>query len=724
MTSIAETSIQYLKGVGPARAKLFANLGVQTIEDLLYLFPRRYEDRSKLTPISGLKPGEWHTTSGEILSKGGRRVFFNKKHVFEAEIGDETGRVKCVWFNQPYLDNYFHVGEKVVLHGRVDTFKERMQIIAPEYEIISKEDEHLSMGRIVPLYPLTKGMGQRYLRKLIAAALQHYSQELVDVIPAQILERQKLKPIKESIAQLHFPDSEVAQEEANKRISFEEFFFFQICVILRRMTLGLKKGVAHKIPPDMETRFLRTFPFALTRDQNKVIAEIKADMMNKRPMRRLLQGDVGCGKTVVAFFGCMVALANGKQSAVMAPTEILAEQHYRTFTKYFGAKDTRHLTLDTRKTPSRGSFSPSVKCQVSSVSFGTSRPIRTALLTSSLKAKDREALLKAIAAGEVDIVFGTHALIEEGVTFKALSYVVIDEQHKFGVKQRALLSSKGQNPDVLVMTATPIPRSLCLTLYGDLDVSTIHDKPPGRGEIKTYHFVGEQAEGVYKRVAEWVVEKKTQAYIVYPIIEESETLDLKAATDMYAHFQKNEFKSFRVGLVHGRLPREEARQVMEKFQRHELDILVTTTVLEVGIDVPNANVMVIEHAERFGLSQLHQLRGRIGRSEKNAICILLGDPETEEGKKRIEAVVKTGNGFKIAEEDLKIRGPGQYFGRHQHGLNELKVVNPLTQLDVLEAARKEAAVLVSGDPKLVVHDLIRATIHKRYPEYLERVLAG
>ncbi|MBF0122666.1 MAG: ATP-dependent DNA helicase RecG [Candidatus Omnitrophica bacterium] len=692
MASIAGTSIQYLKGVGPARAKLFASLGVQTIEDLLYLFPRRYEDRSKLTPLSGLKPGEWHTASGEILSKGGRRVFFNKKHVFEVEIGDGDARVQCVWFNQPYLDNYFHVGEKVVVHGRVDVFKNRIQIIAPEYEIISKEDEHLSMGRIVPLYPLTKGMGQRYLRKLVASALEHYGQALVDVIPPKVLERQKLKPISQSIAQLHFPDSEAAQEEANKRISFEEFFFFQVCVILRRMTLGFQKGVSHKIFPDMEKRFSKIFPFVLTRSQVKVIAEIKADMMNKRPMLRLLQGDVGCGKTVVAFFGCLVAITNGKQSAVMAPTEILAEQHFQTFLKYFA------------KSP-----------------FGN---VRVALLNSTLKKKDRDALYEAIKNGEVDIVFGTHALIQEGVTFKALSYVVIDEQHKFGVKQRALLSSKGKNPDVLVMTATPIPRSLCLTLYGDLDVSIIEDKPKGRGEIKTYHFVGEQADGVYKRVAEWVVEKKTQAYIVYPIIEESEKLDLKAATDMYAHFQKSEFKKLRVGLVHGRLPREEARQVMEKFQNHEFDILVTTTVLEVGIDVPNANVMVIEHAERFGLSQLHQLRGRIGRSEKNAICILLGDPQTEEGKKRIEAVVKTGNGFKISEEDLKIRGPGQYFGRHQHGLNELKVVNPLTQMDVLEAARKEAVALVNADPQLTTHHLIRTTIHKRYPEYLERVLAG
>ncbi len=688
---LSQYSVQYLKGVGPARAKLFENLGVRTVEDLLYFFPRRYEDRSKLTPIDQLKPGEVYTISGEILDKDGRRTFYNKKHVFEAEVGDDQSRVHCVWFNQPYLDNYLHVGEKVVLHGRVDMFKGRLQLISPEYEIISKEDETLSMGRIVPIYPLTKGMGQRYLRKLVAGALEHRAKDIVDVIPSIVLERQHLRPIAQSIAQLHFPDNEAAQEQANTRISFEEFFFFQICVILRRMNMAQKKGFAHKIPPGVDARFVQLFSFALTSAQKKVMAEIRGDMENKRPMLRLLQGDVGCGKTVVALFGCLLSFLNGKQSAIMAPTEILAEQHFRTLIKHFGRS-----------------------------SFGK---MRVALLNSALKKKDRDALYEAIAKGEVDVVVGTHALIEEGVKFKALSYVVVDEQHKFGVKQRALLSSKGQNPDVLVMTATPIPRTLCLTLYGDLDVSIIDEKPKGRGAIKTYHFVGEQADGVYKRVAEWV-SKGTQAYIVYPIIEESEALDLKAATDMYAHFQKNEFKKLRVGLIHGRLPREEARQVMDKFQKHELDILVTTTVLEVGIDVPNANVMVIEHAERFGLSQLHQLRGRIGRSEKSAICILLGDPQTEDGKKRVDALIKTTNGFKIAEQDLEIRGPGQYFGRHQHGLNELKVVNPLTQLHVLEAARKEAIVIVKEDPLLKAYPIVRDTIHKRYPEYLERVLAG
>jgi ATP-dependent DNA helicase RecG len=414
-------------------------------------------------------------------------------------------------------------------------------------------------------------------------------------------------------------------------------------------------------------------------------------MQKPSPMLRLLQGDVGSGKTVPAFFGCLAAVTNGYQAAIMAPTEILAEQHYATFMHFFND--------------------------------GPFGDVRAGLLTSALKKKERVALLARIKAGEVDVIIGTHSLLEEGVEFKALSFAAVDEQHKFGVDQRAVLTAKGEPPDVLVMTATPIPRTLCLTLYGDLDVSTLDEKPKGRGQIRTYHFTGEKAVGVYARVAEWV-SKGTQAYIVYPVIEESEKEDLKAATVMYERFIKEEFKSLRVGLIHGRLDRSETREIMERFKRHELDILVTTTVLEVGIDVPNANVMVIEHAERFGLAQLHQLRGRIGRSEKNAVCVLLGDPMTEEGKKRIDAIVGTTDGFKIAQHDLEIRGPGQYFGRHQHGLNELRVVNPLTQLEVLEAARREASQLVTADPALNSHLLVRETILRRYPEYLDRVLAG
>ena len=691
MSLLHETSIQFLKGVGPARKKLFENLGVRTIEDLFYLFPRRYEDRRKITPLGELKPGETQVAVGFVSAKGGRRSFFNKKHIFEIILEDEGSRVFCTWFNQPYLANYFHPGDRVVVYGRVEVFNNKLQIVSPEYEIISEGDEGLSTGRIVPVYPLTKGISQRYLRKVMAYALDHHVKDLVDVIPFGVRERQRLWPLGKSIQQVHFPDDELSQQEADHRLCFDEFFLFQVSVILRRLTFLRKKGIAHIIARPFHERFYKAFPFKLTASQEKAIGDIAEDMRKKAPMLRLLQGDVGSGKTVVSFYGCLAAVTNGRQAAIMCPTEILAEQHFDTFTRYFAA--------------------------------GPFGEVRTALLNSTLKKKDKEALYSRIKAGEVDVVVGTHALLEEGVAFKDLSFVAVDEQHKFGVKQRALLSSKGENPDVLVMTATPIPRTLCLTLYGDLDVSVIDEKPAGRGEIKTYHFTGEQAEGVYKRVAEWV-HKGTQAYIVYPVIEENEKTDLKAAVAMYERFCRDDFKDLRVGLVHGRLPKGEAREVMDRFKRHEIDILVTTTVLEVGIDVPNANVMVIEHADRFGLAQLHQLRGRIGRSEKSAICILLGESASEDGKLRLESIIKTTNGFKIAQNDLEIRGPGQYFGRHQHGLNELRMVDPLTQIDVLEAARQEAVELVKADPVLKAHPLVKQTIRQRYPEYLKRVLAG
>jgi ATP-dependent DNA helicase RecG len=688
-----QTPVQFIKGVGPARMKLFERLGVRTVEDLFYLFPRRYEDRRRLTPIAELRVGEWQTIMAEVVAKGGRRSFYNRKHLFEITVADEKARIRCVWFNQPYLESYIQVGDQIVLYGRVEVFKDHLQVISPEYEVIKEGDEGLSTARIVPVYPLTKGMSQRYLRKIMHTALEQYAGGVIDVIPEVIRQHQGLKPIGQSLSELHFPDDDKSREDANRRVSFEEFFLFQIAVILRRMTITHKKGVAHFISPKLVERFRSAFPFEFTAAQTKAISEIAQDMAAARPMLRLLQGDVGSGKTVVSFFGCLAAVASGHQAAILAPTEILAEQHFATFNNYF--KD------------------------------GPFGDVRSALLTGALKKKDKDALGLKIRSGEVDVVIGTHSLLLDEIKFKDLSFVAVDEQHKFGVKQRALLSSKGQDPDVLVMTATPIPRTLCLTLYGDLDVSVINEKPKGRGEIKTYHVKEAEASGIYQRVREWV-QKGTQAYIVYPIIEETEKVDLKAAVEMYERFQREEFKDLRVGLIHGRLKAQETQATMEKFKRHELDVLVTTTVLEVGIDVSNANIMVIEHAERFGLAQLHQLRGRIGRSEKSAVCILLGDPDTDESRMRLEAILKSTDGFKIAEKDLEIRGPGQYFGRHQHGLNELRVVNPLTQIDVLEAARKEAAGVVKEDPGLIQahHRLIKKSILERYPEYLERVNAG
>ncbi len=701
MRPLNEISIQYVKGVGPIKKKLFLQLGVETIEDLFYFFPRRCEDRREMTPLSRLKAGGWHTVSGKIRERSGRRTWFTKKHVFEMEIEDKESRLACVWFNQPYLDYYLKPGSQVVLYGKVDLYKDRLQMVAPEYEIIeSQEEESLSTARIVPIYPLTRGLTQRYLRKVIKNCLDRYGSELNDLLPLSLREKHGLLTLSESIANIHFPESFERQETSHKRVAFEEFFFFQISVILRRLSITHKDGIAHTIDPEWIKSFSQAFPFTLTAAQKKVLSEIAQDMRNPSPMLRLLQGDVGSGKTIVALFGCLAARNNGYQSAFMAPTEILARQHYETL-----------------QSLSAG---------------GLFKNIRMALLVSNLKKEEKEALYRKIKSGEIDLLIGTHALIEEEVNFKNLSFAVVDEQHKFGVRQRALLSSKGLNPDVLIMTATPIPRTLCLTLYGDLDVSILDEIPPGRGKVKTKLFKEEKSQEVYALVRDLVKSGRQaspwarQAYIVYPIIEESQKLDLKAAVEMFHHFEKHEFKDFRVGLVHGQMNRKAAEAVMEKFKTRQIDVLVATTVLEVGIDVPNANIMVVEHAERFGLAQLHQLRGRIGRGANDAWCFLIADPTTPDALARLRAVLSTTDGFKIAEEDLRIRGPGEFFGRRQHGLNELKNANPATQLDILGLARQEAIELTKSDARLQKpqNAYIRQIIQKRYPAYLVNVEAG
>jgi ATP-dependent DNA helicase RecG len=609
------------------------------------------------------------------------------------------------------LDKVFKVGQDVVLYGRVDVFHKRLQMVVPDFELISAEDRSLNMGRIVPVYPLTRGINQRYLRKLMDVCLNLHAKDLQDIVPLQIRHKRSLSPINQSIRQIHFPSDLDHQQKAIDRIAFEEFFLFQICVILRRFSIVHKTGIAHHIDNSEIEQYKASFPFKLTGAQEKAIADMSLDMAKNRPMLRMLQGDVGCGKTVVAFFGCVVAWKNKKQAAIMAPTEILAQQHFMNFQKLF---DSNNLS------------SPNVSVgDPNTSSAAIFKDLRVALLVSSIPAKEKKVIYQRITEGDIDLIIGTHALLEEAIAFKNLSFVVIDEQHKFGVNQRALLSTKGSNPDILIMTATPIPRTLCLTLYGDLDVSVINELPPGRGAVKTYHFPLLKDQAVYQKVRDLVL-KGTQAYIIYPLVDESEKLDLKAAKDMFVHFQKFEFQGLRVGLVHGQMKRQETDEVMEQFKKHELDILVATTILEVGIDIPNANVMVIEHAERFGLSQLHQLRGRIGRGVENATCVLLSGSLTEEGKLRLEAIVQTTDGFKIAEQDLKIRGPGHYFGRHQHGLNELKMSNPITQIEILEKAREDAIILTNADPQLNTeeHHLIKETIKKRYPQYLDLILAG
>jgi len=696
MHKLSDISIQFIKGVGPARKKIFEKLGVESVEDLFYLFPRRYEDRRKISKIAQLRVGEWQTVTGVVQTQHSRKSWFTKKHLSEVVLDDKSGKLVCVWFNQPYIEKYLNAGKQVVCYGKVDVYNKRLQMVSPEYEVIEFGDdgkENLSLNRIVPIYPLTRGMTQRYLRKTVKICLDKHKEDLSDELSVPLRNKHRLANIKRSISNIHFPDDFKYQEEAIKRISFEEFYFFQISIILRRLSITQKPGFEHKISDTLAIKFIESFSFDFTRAQKKVVREIRGDMQGKHPMLRLLQGDVGSGKTVVALFGCMAAIQNGNQACIMAPTEILARQHFKKITAMLKA----------------GPFSK----------------IKTALLVSGLKKNEKDETYAKIQSGEIHLVIGTHALINEEIQFKHLSFAVIDEQHKFGVRQRAMLSEKGSNPDILIMTATPIPRTLCITLYGDLDVSILDELPPGRIEVKTELFKHERSKEVYQKVKAKVKEGR-QAYIIYPIIEESEALDLKAAQAMFRQFKKEDFKGLKVQLVHGQMKREEATDIMNKFNDHKIDILVATTVLEVGVDVPNASVMVIEHAERFGLAQLHQLRGRIGRGEHGGECYLIAEPQTQEGQLRMKAILKTTDGFKIAQADLEIRGPGRFFGRHQHGLNELKIANPATQLDILELARKEALSLTKIDPKLAQkgnHRIIQI-IRERYPTYLKDVEAG
>jgi len=693
MQNLEDISIRYIKGVGPAKMKLFEKLGIESVEDLLYFFPRRYEDRRHLTPIAQLSIDQWQTVTGKIKAKTSRRSWYTKKHVSEMTIDDGSGTLSCTWFNRPYLDQYFIADKKVVCHGKVGMYKKQLQMVSPEYEMIEGDDESLSLKRIVPIYPLTRGITQRYLRKTIKACLDKHKDNLCDELPVALRNQHHIANIKRSISNIHFPESFKEQETSLYRISFEEFYFFQTSIILRRLSITQKKGVAHSISDDDANQFMDSFPFQLTNAQRKVIGEIRNDMQKSSVMLRLLQGDVGSGKTCVALFGCVMAFKNGTQSCVMAPTEILARQHYENILK---------MVLN-----------------------GSLKAMKVALLISAIPKKEKDQIYEKIKNGTIDLVIGTHALINEEVIFKNLSFVVIDEQHKFGVRQRAILAEKGNNPDVLIMTATPIPRTLCITLYGDLDVSIIDELPAGRGKVETKLYDLQQADEVYAIVREKVA-LGHQAYIIYPLIEESQVQDLKSAKAMFKHFQSKEFKGLRIGLVHGQMKPKESQTTMDQFKNKNIDILVATTVIEVGVDVPNASVMVIEHAENFGLAQLHQLRGRIGRRETDGTCFLIADTQSEETSVRLKAILSTTDGFKIAEYDLAQRGPGRFFGRHQHGLNELKVANPLTQLEILELARKEAIALTDDDPRLVKeqNQHIKTTICKRYPTYLRDVRAG
>ncbi len=698
------TPIQYVKGVGPKLAKLFEKKGIRTVEDALYFLPRCYEDRRNLKKLSELQTGKKETGFGEILFSGVAFYRNKRKRVFEAVVGDGSGVITLKWFagSERYLIDRFKKGRKLIFSGEVRWFRDQREIHHPDVEMVDGdiENDYLNFKRIVPIYSETEGLHQRMLRKLIKNILDRYGGELSSPIPQEIVERQELIDFAEAFRRVHFPPEGESIETLNnhrsdghRRVIFDEFFFLELGLALKKKGTALESGISFQCKGLLVQRLLDLLSFRLTRAQERVWTEIREDLERPHPMNRLIQGDVGSGKTVVALFAGLYAVECGYQAAIMAPTEVLAEQHY--------------LNLHRWVEP-----------------LG----VKVALLTSSLKGAEKEDLYDRIRRGDIQLVIGTHAVIQEGVEFQRLGLAIIDEQHKFGVVQRGLLKKKGENPDVLVMTATPIPRTLAMTIYGDLNVSVIDEMPPGRVPVETrvFHESARERVRVY-RIVEEEVKKGRQAFIVYPLVEESEKLDLKDATRMAGHLQKDIFPEFRIGLLHGRMKSDEKEDIMMEFKGGKIQILVATTVIEVGIDIPNASVMVVEHAERFGLSQLHQLRGRIGRGLYLSKCILLAQyRSSEDARVRLRAMEKTNDGFQIAEEDLNLRGPGEFFGIRQSGFPDFRVAHLVRDTPILIEARKEAFRLIQEDPGLVrpSHAALKGILRSRWKGRLELASIG
>lgn len=665
--------IESLPGVGPKTAALLKRKGINSIDDLLLYLPRAYEDRRFIQKIANLSNGVRATIVGKVTSSG--RKFYGRRPVYEVEVADGTGQLTAKWFrgNNNYLQNIFRQGAGVIMSGAVSGFLTSKEMIHPDHEFIGDDaDSLIHFKRIVPIYSETEGLHQKTIRRIMYRLVEQKAQYFLSPIPAAIVQKRNLPAIGQAIRFVHFPPDHYNPElcnqalsDSHRRLIYDEFFFFQLGMALKKAGHHIEAGPSFKINGAILSSFYRSLPFALTEAQKRVISEIERDLSGGGSMHRLLQGDVGSGKTVVAAAAIITACDNGYQAVLMAPTEILAEQHYHNV---------------------KGWCEP----------LG----LKTLLLTGRIKNKVRVELLETIAGGEANIIVGTHAILEEDVIFANLGLIVIDEQHRFGVSQRITLRKKGRNPHVMVMTATPIPRTLAMTVYGDLDVSVIDELPPGKKVIRTRLFTEEKRQLVYQ-IVQREITKGNQAFIVYPLVEESESLDLKDATNMALHLQRDIFPELKVGLIHGRMKSQEKEEVMRLFKDGKTDILVSTTVVEVGIDIPEASVMVIEHAERFGLSQLHQLRGRVGRKDKPAFCLLLTQGgQSADAHKRLRIMEKTNDGFAIAEEDLAIRGPGEFMGTRQSGLPDFRIGNIIRDARLLAEAKADATELIKSDPRL------------------------
>lgn len=710
-----ELPIRFAKGVGPKRSAMLQRLGVETVEDALWTVPWRYEDRSVMTPMGELVPGLVASVCGTVVKNQAKKTRNRRLSVLEIGLEDPTGRMQAVFFNQPYLEGVLAVGKSVMMSGRVIAGRQgwmvpRMDVA--QYEVVGEGHEStLHVGRIVPIYHETRGWSSRQMRVLTKTLLEDHAADLRDVLPVPMRARQRLLPIREALQEVHFPKPgsdlrllEQGKTPAHRRLAFEELFLLQMALAARQRSVqGEKKTIRFNPRTPLLEKLGRLLPFELTTAQDQVIREIFRDMISPRPMNRLVQGDVGSGKTVVALHAIVMACGSGYQAALMAPTEILAEQHYRNLKGMLEALG-----------------------------------LKAALLRGGEKAAVKKAQAEGLASGKIQVAIGTHALIQKGVAFKNLGLAVVDEQHKFGVLQRKTLMEKGYKPDVLVLTATPIPRTLAMTVYGDLDVSIIRSLPPGRKPVRTFLFGETQRRRAYQIIKD-ELRNNRQAYVVYPLVEESEKSDLQAAIQGAESLQNEEFKEYRVGLLHGRMKPAEKESVMADFKAGRIHLLVATTVIEVGVDVPNATIMMIEHAERFGLAQLHQLRGRVGRAGHQSYCLLMastlgrskpqlgrrskgnGEGSASLAKERLEALVQSSDGFVIAEEDLRIRGPGEFFGFRQWGMPEFRVANLIRDGELLQQARLEAFSILKQDPPLSmpVHQGLKEAMLRKWEKKLE-----
>ncbi|MBX6377643.1 MAG: ATP-dependent DNA helicase RecG, partial [Clostridia bacterium] len=676
-------------GVGPGRARELERLGIRSVGDLVRHVPRRYVDRSRLVPIGRLRAGEAATVQAVVTAVQELRPRPNL-HLLKVAVTDGSGTLYAVWFNQPYLRRRFRAGQRLILSGRVDRSFGQIQMHHPEVEELDG-DELLHAGRIVPVYPATASLPQRALRVLARNALEACSGRFPDPVPAWLRESAGLAPAEKAWRDIHFPTDAAALERARRRLAFEELFLLQVAVgLLRAQREAVGRGYAHRPDGELVARLRASLPFRLTRAQERVIGEVFRDMEALRPMLRLVEGDVGSGKTVVAAFALAKAVDSGWQGALMAPTEILAEQHARVLTNL---------------------LSP----------LG----VQPVLLTGRLSRAERAAALAALASGRAAVVVGTHALIQEGVVFRALSCVVVDEQHRFGVRQRALLQGKGENPDVLVMTATPIPRTLALTVFGDIDVSVVDELPPGRKPVQTTWLPAAERRRAYDLVRREVAAGH-QAYVICPLVEESEAVDARAVGDWAERLRRDFLPGLRIAVLHGRMGGEEKEAVMRAFAAGETDVLVATTVVEVGVDVPNATVIVIEGAERFGLAQLHQLRGRVGRGSASSYCLLVAESLEEGVRERLDVLVRTTDGFAVAEADLALRGPGEFLGTRQHGLPDLRFTSFARDQDLLQDARRAAFAVLARDRGLrqPEHAQLRAAVLERFADRIGHLLVG